>query len=162
MIDHIEATYSDIKTVKSRGVCQIVLEMPIEGMATAFDLLGAPVASETVWVVLARLRKPSTPAIEQQPEPEAHQIEGPANDDEPHKPRALSQVAAILCNIVAFRRFIHEKGGYEVIPTADEAATWVREKCGITSRRELDTDTAAAANFRRIRSDYDLWMRVPA
>ena len=32
------ATYSDIKTVKSRGVCQIVLEMPIEGMAAAFDL----------------------------------------------------------------------------------------------------------------------------
>jgi hypothetical protein len=156
MTDVLQATYSDIRTVKSRGVCQIVLEMPIEGMAAAFDLLGAPVPGNEVWVAVARLRAPQAapvPELDHKPEP-------PANDDANKPPRPLSQVSAILCNIVAFRRFIHEEKGFEVIPTVDEAATWVREKCGVKSRSEFDTDETAAANFRRIRGEYDAWMRA--
>ena len=72
-------------------------------------------------------------------------------------------MSAILCNIVAFRRFIMEQyPGWDRMPTADEAADWVREACGVQSRREFDTDAAAASNFRSIRDKYDLWMRVPA
>jgi hypothetical protein len=159
MTDVLKAQYADLKTVKTRSSVQIILEMPIEALGDVVELLGAPLPGGSVWVAVARLRG-DPDAIEQ--EPEAHQIEGPANDDADRPPRPLSQVAAILCNIVAFRRFIHEKGGFEVVPSVDEAATWVREKCGVQSRREFDTDSAAASNFRRIRAEYDYWMRVPA
>lgn len=155
----IQATFAEWRMVKGRKVLQIICEVPLEAQGEVFAALGAPMPDSDTWVAIARLNG-KQPAIEQ--EPEAHQLEGPANDDADRPPRPLSQVAAILCNIVAFRRFIHEKGGYEVVPSVDEAATWVRERCGVSSRREFDTDSAAASNFRRIRSEYDYWMRVPA
>src|SRR5690606_13932304 len=122
----------DLKTVKTRGVCQIVLEMPIEGMADAFALLGAPIPGNEVWVAVARLMTP------EQLERGIEALAPPAPDED-KPPRPLSQVSAILCNIVAFRRFLHEKHGLDVIPTVDEAADWVREHCGVKSRREFDT-----------------------
>ena len=159
MPDVLKATYADLKTVKTRGVCQIVLEMPIEGMAEAFSLLGAPIPGNEVWVAVARLRGGGA-AIEE-PAPQIdHANDERAADDIPGKPpRPLSQVSAILCNIVAFRRFIMEQyDGWDQMPTVDEAADWLREQCGVRSRREFDTDTAAAANFRNIRSSYSAWM----
>lgn len=156
MADVLQATYADLKTVKTRSTCQLILELPIEALTDVVALLGAPVPGNEVWVAVARLRAPQaapTPELDHKPEP-------PANDDTNKPPRPLSQVSAILCNIVAFRRFIHEAKGYEVIPTVDEAAAWVRETCGVKSRSEFDTDEAAAANFRRIRADYDAWMRA--
>jgi hypothetical protein len=159
MVDALKATYADLKTVKTRGVCQIVLEMPIEGMADAFSLLGAPIPGNEVWVAIARLRGGGA-AIEK-PSPQIeHANDENAADDIPGKPpRPLSQVSAILCGIVAFRRFIMEQyDGWDQMPTADEAADWLREECGVRSRREFDTDENAAANFRDIRSKYSAWM----
>lgn len=159
MVDALKATYADLKTVKTRGVCQIVLEMPIEGMADAFALLGAPIPGNEVWVALARLRSGGAAIEKPSPQIEYANDEHAADDVPGKPPRPLSQVSAILCGIVAFRRFIMEQyDGWDQMPTADEAADWLREKCGVQSRREFDTDENAAANFRDIRSKYSAWM----
>lgn len=157
MADVLQATYADLKTVKTRSTCQLILELPIEALTDVVALLGAPVPGNEVWVAVARLRGKQEPS---EAEPEQNRLEGPANDDdEPGKPpRPLSQVSAILCNIVAFRRFLHEEKGYEVIPSVDEAANWVREHCGVQSRREFDTVESAASNFRSLRAEYRAWM----
>lgn len=159
MIDHLQATYHDLKTVKTRSSVQIILEMPIEALGDVVSLLGAPLSGESVWVVLARLREPkqAAPQVEQQEEP-ANMLEPPANDD--RVPRPLSQVSAILCGIVAFRRYLFEEFKLPAMPTVDEAADVVRDKCGVRSRREFDIDDAAAANFRHLRNGYDAWMRA--
>jgi hypothetical protein len=152
----IQATFAEWRMVKGRKVLQIICEVPLEAQGQVFAALGAPMPDTDSWVAIARLRAPQaapTPELDHKPEP-------PANDDTDKPPRPLSQVSAILCNIVAFRRFIHEAKGFEVIPTVDEAATWVRETCGVKSRSEFDTDENAAANFRRIRGEYDAWMRA--
>jgi hypothetical protein len=153
------AVYSDIKVVKTRGAVQIIFEMPLSEMKRAVDLLGAPLADQSVWVGIARVDPNKVP----QPEAPA-QIAHDNDDarDEPGKPpRPLSQVSAILCNIVAFRRFIMEQyKGWDQIPTSDEAADWLREKCGVQSRRQFDTDDVAAANFKNIRSKYWAWMEA--
>jgi hypothetical protein len=151
MADVLKATYTNIKPVITRSTVQIILEMPMEAMTDIVNLLGPPMPASEVWVAVARLR----PEVVQQPA----MIEAP-DEDKPPKP--LSQVSAILCNIVAFRRFLHEHHGLEVVPTVDEAADWVREHCGVKSRREFDTDDAAAANFISLRSTYDAWMRCAA
>ena len=158
----IDAEYVEWKMVKTRKTLQLIFEVPLEAQERVMQALGIPMPDRSTPVAICRLDPAMLAQRVIEPEPEAHQLEGPANDDADRPPRPLSQVAAILCNIVAFRRFIHEKGGYEVVPSVDEAATWLREKCGVTSRREFDTDSAAASNFRRIRAEYDYWMRVPA
>jgi hypothetical protein len=162
MIDVLRAVYHDLKTVKTRGQVQLVLELPMEALTDVVALLGAPTSEGSVWVAVARLREPAE-VIEQQPEPEAHQIEGPANDDEPDKPaRPLSQVSAYLCTIVAFRRFLWEEYKLESMPTEDQAADFVRRHCGVESRREFDLIESAAANFKDLRWRYNAWLRVPA
>ena len=113
MSDVLKCTYSDLKTVKTRGVCQIVLEMPIEGMAEAFNLLGAPVPGNEVWVAVARLRTGADNL--------------PAELEPPRPAAKLSQIAGICCNEGGFRRFIEERTGHE-INDAEAAAKFVREE----------------------------------
>jgi hypothetical protein len=163
MADVLRATYADLKTVKTRSTCQLILELPIEALTDVVALLGAPIPGNEVWVAVARLMTPQQleEAIEaipaSDPEPD-NMIEPPANDD--RAPRPLSQVSAILCGIVAFRRYLFEAFNLGAIPTKDEAADIVREKCGVRSRSELDTDEAAASNFRHLRNGYQAWMAV--
>lgn len=139
MTDVLKATYADLKTVKTRGVCQIVLEMPIEGMADAFSLLGAPIPGNEVWVAVARLR-PSVSAVASEPvEIEPH-----------HKPKSLAQIAGIICNEPAFWKYVN-------VADANAAAEYVRGHCGITSRSALDSNDDAAQAFRTLKADYLIW-----
>lgn len=148
MTDVLRCTYSDLKTVKSRSVCQLILELPIEALTDVVGLLGAPVPGNEVWVAVARLRQggaepdpePGAVAIEHQPEPPLR------------RPAKLAQIAGIMCNEGAFLRFSGSKD-------PGEAADWLRGHCNVASRADLDTNEDAAITFRRIKSEYDFWMR---
>lgn len=139
----IAATYETYRHVPSRKVVQIVLEVPAEGQEALFATIGYPKSNESVWVAVCLLREPSQaepPAIEHQPEPPLR------------KPAKLAQLAGIMCNEGAFLRFSGSKD-------AAEAANWLRGHCNVTSRADLDTNEDAAIIFRRIRGEYDFWMR---
>jgi hypothetical protein len=155
----IQATFSEWRMVKGRKVLQIICEVPLEAQGRVFAALGAPMPDTDTWVAIARLRDQQTASEPEQiaAEPD-NMIEPPANDD--RAPRPLSQVSAILCGIFAFRCYLFEAFNLGAIPTKDEAADIVREKCGVRSRSELDTDEAAASNFRHLRNGYDAWMRA--
>lgn len=144
MPDVLKATYSDLKTVKTRGVCQIILEMPIEGMADAFALLGAPVPGNEVWVAVARL------VTGAELERGIDALIAP-----PKKPASLAQIAGILCNEGAFRSFIR-------VNTVDEAAEYVRVHCNVSSRANIDGNDDATAAFKSLKGEYELWMRGEA
>jgi len=144
MADVLKATYADLKTVKTRGVCQIILEMPIEGMADAFGLLGAPVPGNEVWVAVARLRPE---AVQVEPEPE--QLAPP------RKAASLAQIAGILCNNGSFQKFIR-------VNNADEAAEYVRVHCRVSSRANIDGNPDATAAFNTLKGEYELWLRCEA
>jgi len=154
MADVLKATYADLKTVKTRSMCQVVLELPIEALTEVVRLLGAPVPGNEVWVAVARL---DLSAAQQEPAQIEHANDD--TDDEPHKPpRPLSQVAGMLCNTPTFQQFICEQSeGWDHRPTSIEAADWLRANCGINSRTELNTHPVAAERFRKIRADYNAW-----
>jgi hypothetical protein len=142
--DVLKCTYSDLKTVKTRGVCQIILEMPIEGMADAFGLLGAPVPGNEVWVAVARLMT------------DAELVRGiEALAPPPRKPASLAQIAGILCNERAFQQFIKVKN-------ADEAAEYVRAHCRVSSRANIDGNPDATEAFKTLKGEYELWLRCEA
>ena len=141
MSDVLKMTYADIKTVKTRGVCQVVLEMPIEGMPDAFALLGAPVPGNEVWVAVARLRTGADGVL--------------AAIEPPAKRGTLAQQAGILCGEIAFQRFAGESG---YIHTPEGAADFIRYECGVKSRADLDRDETAGRAFLDLRASFKVWM----
>jgi hypothetical protein len=138
MADVLKATYADLKTVKTRSTCQLILELPIEALTDVVALLGAPVPGNEVWVAVARLRPE---AVQQEPE----QLEPP------RPPKSLAQIAGIVCSQPAFWRFIH-------VDNEDKAADYVRGYCNVSSRAALDHNEDAATAFRTLNTDYKLWL----
>ena len=62
------------------------------------------------------------------------------------------QRAGILCNQPTLDAFVLDRDA-----TCPNAATYVREQCGVTSRRLLDTDPEAAERWQRLVTEYDAW-----
>lgn len=75
----------------------------------------------------------------------------------PRKGGPLAQRAAIACGEKGFWTFVSKKYGV-AIQSADEAATWLKAQCGVTSRVDFDYDEGKAANFREIDKTYRLWL----
>ena len=141
----IRATYETYRHVPSRKVVQIVLEVPAEGQTELFKAIGYPNPAESVWVAVALLRKPG----EDEPEREATQIEPT------RRTAKLSQIAGILCNEGAFRKFIRAE-------TVDEAADYIRNHCRVSSRANIDGNPDATAAFNTLKGEYELWLRCEA
>jgi len=142
----IQAEYVEWKMVKTRKALQLIFEVPLEHQALVQAALGTPMPDTSTPVAIARLNleaataQAETAAIEHQPEPP------------PRRPAKLAQIAGIMCSEGAFLRFSGSKD-------AAEAAEWLRGHCNVASRADLDTNEDAAIIFRRIKSEYDFWMR---
>ena len=55
----IAGTFADLRTVKTRGICQLVIELPIEQADHALEMLGGvPQPGKEKWVGVARLQEP--------------------------------------------------------------------------------------------------------
>lgn len=68
----------------------------------------------------------------------------------------LPQQAGILCNDPGFQRFVGQRLDLPPV-TPSAAAEYLRQACGITTRRALATDRAAATKFRTLRTEFDAW-----
>lgn len=69
-----------------------------------------------------------------------------------------AQQAGMLCNDERFQRFAGSRtiqNGIQLSPSA--AAEFIRTFCGVTSRRYLNTDAAAAKKFQTLRTEFDAW-----
>lgn len=138
MTDVLKATYADLKTVKTRSTCQLILELPIEALTDVVALLGAPVPGNEVWVAVARLRPEAT-----QQEPEQLDPQRPS--------KSLAQIAGIICSQPAFWKYIQVDG-------EEAAARYVRNWCNVSSRAAIDHNEDAAREFRTLNTDYKLWL----
>ena len=73
----------------------------------------------------------------------------------------LPQMAGILSNDMAFRRFVAAERGLGDTPISVEAAAeHIRQTCGVTSRKDLSTNPNAARKFLALRTDFDAWRGV--
>lgn len=148
----ISGTFSDLKTVKSRSVVQLVIEVPIEQGAAVIEAFGFPQPGAEVHVAVARLvAAPAT--IEHQPKEE--------------KPRRKfdtmprSQQAGIRCSEMAFWRFLNENYGQEV-NSAESAAALVRQICHVASRAELDRGLIGESTaWDHLEARFVIWMHHP-
>lgn len=155
----IRATYHTFKLVPSRSVAQIVLEIKIEDAEAALDLLGIPQPGKATWCAVAILRDsagenisavtPSRVAAEVAKGPEAVGAE-PARP----APHPLVQMAGILPNDERFIAWLSAQGGDDFICTKTYATQYIRQCCGIETRKELATNDNAAKLFTALLARY--------
>ncbi len=131
----LSATYSDLKFIKSRKVCQITLELPIEAAPGFVEMFGTPNPAEEVWVAIARLAKP---------------VEG-----KPERDTSLAQEAGRLCDDPLFQKWIG-------VDTAEEAAQTVRDICGVNSRSEINPRAHSGYEWRRFKQQFYDWRNEPS
>ncbi|MEO9231530.1 MAG: hypothetical protein ABI216_21630 [Devosia sp.] len=141
MPDVLRAVYADLKTVKTRSTCQLILEMPIEALTDVVGLLGAPLPGGEVWVAVARLREG---------------VVSPDDVKQLRAPLGNAQKAGILCGDPVFRKYLSERSGKDVTD-AEAAAVVVRFACSVKSRADLDSDKHGAELWRDLKAEYEAW-----
>src|SRR5690242_2044088 len=132
------ATFVDVKTIKTRSVVQIVLELPIEEADAAMKALGGfPLPSESRWVGIALAPK--------------ERKEAEKKERTPFETLQPSAQAAILCNDPEFIEFLTTRGynGLGVTP-----ADFVRVECKVDSRSEFNTNEKAANRWEVMRRQF--------
>jgi hypothetical protein len=136
-------SYADIKTVKTRGCFQVVVEIPIEDYQRFVAIFGGPLPGSERPVALALLN--ATKA------------------EEPRKSwtqMARSQRAGILCGDNRFQVWATERAQLEINPEKwpsdpkESAAMYIRWRCGVKSRAELDNSDKIATAFDLMDSLY--------
>lgn len=83
----------------------------------------------------------------------------PTPDLEPQR-KDYAAEAAMKCGEPAFKRFLMERHGLESPASDERTAQKLRSLLGITSRAELNHDDQAAARWKALRGDFDLWRRA--
>lgn len=69
------------------------------------------------------------------------------------------QQAGIMCNDPRFQKFAATRtGAPSDTLTNTGAAEYLRQICGIRSRRELENDHAAQTKFHALRTTFDAWL----
>ncbi len=145
----LKGVFSDFKLVKTRGVAQFIIEMPIEkGMEALVALGGIPIPKAESWVAVARLDETVV-----------------GDDEAPVKPKRdwgdvpIVEQAGIACRNPEFQEWmlynIGEKSWMPTTDHSDSTARWVRNRCGIDSRKELATNTVAADKWRKLYQEFD-------
>ena len=150
----LQATYVDLKFIKTRKLVQMVLELPIEQGEAVVQMFGTPRPDESVWVAVARLTDDATVPETGEPKPEfdiATYAIGP------------SQRAGMLCSDKRFQEWMTERSFNTSSSDLDKtdpklATNWCADEmrwlCKVKSRAEFDTDPAARQRFEVLESEY--------
>lgn len=152
-----KAVYSDFKLVKTRGVIQVILEVPVEQADAAYEVLGGmPQPSKERWFAVAALAPGAAAA---KPDP----VDQPRPDRAKRDWRDLpaSQQAALRCDDATFRAFLNEEKPNAlrgVVNGELSAKLAIYELCQITSRSDLDTNHKARVIWHQIDSQYQAWL----
>ena len=151
------ATYSDWKLIKTRGVVQVVMEVPLADADAAYDVLGGmPVHGKERWFGIAALKSPAEEAPSNVPSgsPPSTRPDGTKRDWRNLQPAAQ---AGIRCGDPLFRTFLREVKRYGHCDE-QEAAVAVRDICGVNSRVELGTKHPARVIWHQLDSEYQAWL----
>lgn len=143
----IAGTFSDYRLVKSRGVLQLVVEIPVEQQSQAFDALGYPMPGQEIHVALARLAVPpvgpSTPTEETTNPQPAGGTSAKARYAAMSLGKQAVTRAALLPKDERFRAWVGVRD-YPLtlgdIVTVDEAADYIRGQCCNGGSRGLIAD----------------------
>lgn len=148
----IAGTYSEFRQIKTRGVLQLIIEVPLEQSMDAFNLLGVPQPGSEAWVAVAPLKfNPNAPRIATADGPR----EMPLGDEEGTK---LVQQAVLRCKEPAFGAWLMGFLGKGRPPAGGWPEDTVKnELCahlGIESRRQIGLERHARNAWKALMGQY--------
>jgi hypothetical protein len=157
-----KAAYADWKLIKTRGVIQVVMEVPLAEADAAYDVLGGmPNAANEVWFGIAALNLP-------QDEKENSKLPAPATarqDPKSAGPKRMdwqevqpAAQAGIRSNEPEFWAFLREVMSYPDVTNSDTAAIAVRHVCRVNSRAEFSTDHRKRVLWHQLDTEYQAWL----
>jgi len=83
----------------------------------------------------------------------------PAGGAQTRSEKNFAAEASMKCQEPAFMVFLAESHGLERPLSPDKAAQKVRSLCGVSSRRDLNDDAAAARSWKQLRDQFEAWRR---
>lgn len=150
-----KATYSDWKLIKTRGVVQVVMEVPLADADAAYNVLGGmPDYSKERWFGIAPIKTESEviqpAAAKPLPAPRSAGVKRDWRDLSPQ------QQAGIHCEDPIFAAFLREQRPDDW-HEAQDAAACVRLICGVDSRKLLESNQRARIIWHQLDSQYQAW-----
>lgn len=168
-------TYSDFKLVKTRGVVQVIFEVPIAEVDAAYQVLGGmPDAGHERWFGIAPLNMEAKEVMLTESAIQARPIptETPPASAEPFpKPvrapiapdKRMTQRAGILCNDRMFQLWLKETNSawkimnWQGATDEERAVQIVHVYCSVKSRKEIMPGTQAARLWDEMLGKYAAW-----
>lgn len=144
----IYGTFADLKSVKTRSVVQMVIEIPIEQAERVVSAFGFPQPGAEIAVAVARLDPEKAKAAPTPPE----------KPKERFADKRLSVQAGIRCSDERFQRFISSQ--YEQwLRDSEDSADFVRRHCTVDSRKDLDDKrlTSSRERWTALNAEYEKW-----
>lgn len=165
----VAGVFADLKTVRTRSIVQMVIEIPVEHAAEVIDKFGFPQPGAEVAVAVARLVDtsrsipwtPSPPADASRvlPEPAA-----PVKERTPWDAMKYAKQVSVACGDPEFRVWLARTSpvqNYLAELTAAEAVQDVKARILISSRKELDADPEGPAvrRWNELHGEFKRWQR---
>ena len=150
-------TYADWKLVKTRGVVQIVFEVPLAEADDAYELLGGmPIIAKERWFGIAAIKSPEQKEDRAKPRQTLLPDAPTGGAKRPFRDLPPQQQAGMRCDEPTFAAFLKEQREDDWAEAPD-TADCVRLICGVTSRAELQTNHKARVIWNMINSQYEAW-----
>ena len=146
----IWGTFSDLKTVKTRSVVQMIIEVPIERGKQVVEVFGFPQPGAEIPVAVARL-------YDKGDDEESLPPEEPKRPSERWADIPRVKRAGILCSDEAFQKWARVQGkkhGFEWVVDKIGARGFVLTECGVDRRRDLDNSLESRTAFDKMVERY--------
>ena len=146
----IDGSYADFKLVKTRSVCQLVVEIPIERAEEAIRKFGIPQPGQEIPVALARLQTPPKAAANAE-----RSEKGKERYRESDKMQQAATRAVMLCEDRKFQMWASTQICEPWLgPPIPDTAHWLRWRLNIKSRSEIASRDEAYKRFIALEMAY--------
>lgn len=143
----ISASLVDVRNIAAHRCVRLEIHVPVEQAGDVMAAFGWPTGADPVPVVIARLT--------------AEAAERPPQAREDGKVRRqfcdlpFPQQAALKCSDDSFRRYLG-------VATENEAADFVRQRCNVSSRKEIGHASGSKEAWITLLRAFDDWERRAA
>jgi hypothetical protein len=158
----IAATFSDLKLIRGRKVCQLVFEIPVEQASQATAALGFPHAE--TWCAIARLDTKKTSG----PLPHSRGPDGAGDRAQsgtpvppvaaPAQPNPNIRKFMALARDTSFWDYVRRAKG-AIVKDEREAVAILKTMCGIESREGLTEGGIGVTALTTIARSFNDWQR---
>lgn len=176
------ACYSDWKLVKTRGVVQVIFEVPLAEADLAYKVVGGmPDAAAEKWFAVARLKPESEVRLHNEGQGGHRPVTGSSkpnnttaapsilpSEARPATARSWTQLslanqAGIRCDEPAVWKFLSESYRQQVgsITSKDSAKHAIYSICKVDSRADLVRHTPEGDCWQRLDDQFRAWMHEP-